>query len=90
MKLIKPYYQILTPINGEEILKQIELAARTCYQSEDKIEYITKHSYDNKTETYLTSDEVIHLNRATVFGFYAKSARILIPKLMNLNHEAML
>ena len=31
MKLIKPSYQILTPINGEEILKAIELAARTCY-----------------------------------------------------------
>lgn len=37
MKLIKPYYEIITPINGEEILKQIELAARTCYKSEDKI-----------------------------------------------------
>ena len=43
MKLIKPYYEILTPIDGEEILKQIELAARTCYKSEEKIEY-EKHS----------------------------------------------
>ena len=39
MKLIKASYEIITPINGEEILKQIELAARTCYKSEDKIEY---------------------------------------------------
>lgn len=37
MKLIKPYYEIITPINGKEILKQIELAARTCYKSEGKI-----------------------------------------------------
>ena len=40
MKLIKASYEIITPINGEEILKQIELAARTCYKSEDKVEYI--------------------------------------------------
>ena len=39
MKLIRASYEIITPINGEEILKQIELAARTCYKSEDKIEY---------------------------------------------------
>lgn len=39
MRLIKPKYKILTPIDGEEILKQIEIAARTCYKSEGKIEY---------------------------------------------------
>ena len=39
MKLVKASYEIISPINGEEILKQIELAARTCYQSEGKIEY---------------------------------------------------
>lgn len=27
----------MTPINGEEILKMIELCGRTCYKSEDKI-----------------------------------------------------
>lgn len=37
MKIIKPYYEILTPINGYEILKTIEKVARTCYKSEDKI-----------------------------------------------------
>jgi thymidylate synthase (FAD) len=37
MRLIKPYYKIETEINGEEILKQIEKAGRTCYKSEDKI-----------------------------------------------------
>lgn len=37
MKFIKPYYEILTPINGIEILKNIEKVARTCYKSEDKI-----------------------------------------------------
>lgn len=37
MKVIKPYYEILTPINGMQILKQIEMAGRVCYKSEDKI-----------------------------------------------------
>jgi thymidylate synthase (FAD) len=37
MKLIKPYTEILTPINGLEILQTIEKVARTCYKSEDKI-----------------------------------------------------
>ena len=39
MKIIKPSYEILTPISkdGLEELKRIETAARTCYKSEDKI-----------------------------------------------------
>jgi len=82
MKLIKPSYEITTPINGEEILKQIELAARTCYKSEGKIEYKTTYG------TYINIDtneeyEQKHLVNAT-------SARILIPKLILRGHEAML
>jgi thymidylate synthase (FAD) len=37
LKVIKPYYEILTPIDGIQILKAIEIAGRTCYKSEDKI-----------------------------------------------------
>lgn len=39
MKVIKPSFQILTPIHEERnnILRQIESAARTCYKSEDKM-----------------------------------------------------
>jgi len=37
MKLIKPDYKILTEIDGEKILKNIEKAGRTAYKSEDKI-----------------------------------------------------
>ena len=39
MKLIKPSTEILTKIDGEQLLKDIEIAARTCYKSEGKIEY---------------------------------------------------
>lgn len=40
MKVISSSYSILTPISegGIEELKRIELAARTCYKSEDKID----------------------------------------------------
>jgi thymidylate synthase (FAD) len=37
MKIIEQSAEILDKINGEEILKKIELAGRTCYQSLDKI-----------------------------------------------------
>lgn len=37
MKIVKPSFEILTPIDRESIYKQIELVARTCYKSEDKI-----------------------------------------------------
>lgn len=37
MKLIKPYFEILSKIDGKEILMNIERAGRTCYKSEDKI-----------------------------------------------------
>ena len=37
MKIIEPSVEILTEINGNKILKQIEIAARNCYKSEDKI-----------------------------------------------------
>lgn len=79
MRLIKPYYRILTPINGEEILKAIELAARTCYQSEGRIEYQDIFVNAEKDD-----------DPGVIKDYYAKSARILIPKLINRNHEAML
>lgn len=37
MKIIEPSYEILTDIDENLILKQIELSGRTCYKSEDKI-----------------------------------------------------
>lgn len=37
MQIIKAGYEILDPLNGEDILKKIEYIARKCYKSEDKI-----------------------------------------------------
>lgn len=38
MKIIEPSVEILTPIDGEAILKMLEAVGRTCYKSEDKIQ----------------------------------------------------
>ena len=37
MKIIKPFFVIEDEISGDEILRKIERAGRTCYKSEDKI-----------------------------------------------------
>jgi thymidylate synthase (FAD) len=38
MKFVKPSYEILHCPDGEEVLRLLELAARNCYKSEDKID----------------------------------------------------
>ncbi len=43
MKIIEPYFEILHMEDGEEICRLLELAARTCYKSEDKIADGTSH-----------------------------------------------
>lgn len=37
MKIVSPSFEVITPIDGMEILKTIESVGRTCYKSEDKI-----------------------------------------------------
>lgn len=37
MYLIKPYYEILTPIKRDDILQFLEISGRVCYKSEDRI-----------------------------------------------------
>ena len=61
VKIIKPSYEILTPIVGDEILKLIELAGRTCYKSnnlitagsaKDFVERIAKRGHESVIEHY--------------------------------------
>ena len=37
MRIVDAYYQILDPLDGQQILSKIERIARVCYKSEDKI-----------------------------------------------------
>ena len=61
VKIIKPSFEILTPVNGAEILKLIEIAGRTCYKSNDLItedsaknfvEKIAKRGHESVLEHY--------------------------------------
>ena len=37
MNIIKPSYELITPINYQETLRELELIGRVCYKSEDRI-----------------------------------------------------
>lgn len=37
VKIVQPQIEILTPLDGDYIIKHLELCARNCYKSEDKI-----------------------------------------------------
>lgn len=70
MKIIEPSVEILTEIDGNKILKQIEIAARNCYKSEDKItddcesaKKIIKILLDNHHEAMIEfADIMVRLN----------------------------
>ena len=82
MILVKPSFEIITPINGEDVLKNVELAARTCYKSEDKID-VKRNRYwvvDQNDNKLFTLEQTVK----------ATSAHVLIPKLIKRGHFAML
>ena len=58
MKIVEQSVEFLTPINGEEILKFIELCARTCYKSED---LITSDSAKKLITTLIKNDHTAML-----------------------------
>lgn len=67
MKLIKPSYEILTPINGTEILQFLEKAGKTCYKSESTITNescirFCKHILDRNHESVIE-----HINISVKF-----------------------
>lgn len=61
MKIVDAGYEILDPLNGEEILKKIERVARVCYKSEDKITEGSAEKMVGEVTEYSTSK-----NTATV------------------------
>lgn len=65
MKLIKPSFEILPQSEGlEGIYKQIELAGRTCYKSEDKI---TEDSAKEFVDRMIKSGHGAMLEHGTVY-----------------------
>lgn len=51
MQIIKAYYEILTPIDGPEIMRFIEKIGRVCYKSEEKT---TSYSYRKFIENLIS------------------------------------
>ena len=67
MKLIKPSFEIINQQSGlEGVYKQIELAGRTCYKSEDKI---TEDSAKEFVDRMIKSGHGAMLEHGTVYLF---------------------
>ena len=72
MKLIESKVEILTQGSGiEGVYKQIELAGRTCYKSEDKI---TPTSAKEFTDRMIKSGHGAMLEHGTIYLTIAKTA----------------
>ena len=59
MKIISPSFEILTPLDGQAVLKHIEMCGRVCYKSEDKItgtSAATVGANSLKTEVVMTAN----------------------------------
>ena len=68
MKLTKPSFEILEQLPGlEGLYKQIELAGRTCYKSEDKI---TEDSAKEFVDRMIKSGHGAMLEHGTVYLYY--------------------
>lgn len=81
MKLIKPYFEIIEQESGlEGIYRQIELAGRTCYKSEDKI---TPDSAKGFVDRMIKSGHGAMLEHGTVYlniEDYFTDIKKVIPK----------
>jgi len=91
MKIVKPSYEILTPIDGEEILRHIERCGRVCYKSDDKIcdgsshkfvQSIIQRGHESVLEHYSVTVHIVcdrgvmaELTRHRIASFSVESSR---------------
>ncbi|MDR0963817.1 MAG: FAD-dependent thymidylate synthase [Clostridium sp.] len=76
MNVIKPGYEILTPIDGAEILKHIERIGRVCYKSEDKIT-------DGSAEKFVAM--LIKRGHEAMIEHYSFSVKFIVDR--GVSHE---
>lgn len=62
MKIIQPGFKIITPINGNKILKVLEKIGRVCYKSEDKITDISAQNFIKVILTNKHESVLEHIN----------------------------
>lgn len=76
MKIIEPSVEIIDELNGMEILKKLEMAGRTCYKSEDKID-------PERTEDFIFG--IIQRGHHTILEHFSFSARFICDR--GVSHE---
>lgn len=76
MKIISPSFEILTPLDGQAILKHIELCGRVCYKSEDKIT-------DTSATTFVAS--IIKRGHEAVLEHYDITVKFICDR--GVSHE---
>lgn len=76
MKIVKPSFEILTPLNGKTILQHIEAAGRVCYKSESKI---------TDTSCYDFVKKIIARGHEAVLEHYSFSVKFVCDR--GVSHE---
>ena len=76
MRIIKPSYEIITPLDGAAILRHIETCGRVCYKSEDKIT-------DGSAERFVRG--IIRLGHEAVLEHYSFTVRFIVDR--GISHE---
>ena len=85
MQIVQPYSEIVTSINGEAVIYNIERAARTCYRSEGLIDVEIFRDTIN-----ISGDPDAEELRVIEIVKNAKSGKELVAKLIKRGHDAML
>lgn len=76
MNIIKPNVDIMTPIDGDFILKHLEACGRTCYKSEDK-------TTDTSAEKFISN--ILKREHEAVIEHYAITVRFTCDR--GVTHE---
>lgn len=76
MKIVKPSFEILTPLNGKAILQHIEVVGRVCYKSEGKI---------TDTSCYDFVKKIIARGHEAVLEHYSFSVKFICDR--GVSHE---
>lgn len=76
MRVIRPWFEILDEVNGENILKRIERIGRVCYKSEEKIT-------DDSARKFV--DNILRRGHESVIEHEKVSVRIICDR--GVSHE---
>lgn len=76
MKIIEPYVEIVTPIDGAAVVRHIERCGRVCYKSEDRIT-------EDSAERFIRS--ILRRGHESVLEHYSLTVRFVVDR--GVSHE---